>query len=337
MSNTPSNSARRSRPDPRKSPHPSSAPVSGITRFRREHPILGGLVPLALVIVVLVTLVAIKATGGSSGAAPAASKVVAGNGGSASSGSSTGASALPAGVLSDATSVSAATLAAIGEPSGSASPSATGAKTTLTAANGKPEILFIGAEYCPYCAAQRWALVVALSQFGTFSGLTATHSSTTDVFPDTKTFSFYGSTYTSTSLDFTSVELESNQVSGNSYATLQTPTAAEAAVFSKYDAAPYSSEPGSIPFLDIGNKYVSVGAGFTPQVLQGLSMQQIASQLNNKNSQVATAVDGEANRIIAAITAATGVKPNSASSTAATAAPATPATPATPASPAVGS
>jgi hypothetical protein len=80
----------------------------------------------------------------------------------------------------------------------------------------------MGAEFCPYCAAQRWALVVALSQFGTFSGLTATHSTTTDVYPDTKTFSFYGSTYTSTSLDFTSVELESNQVSGNSYATLQT-------------------------------------------------------------------------------------------------------------------
>ena len=34
-----------------------------------------------------------------------------------------------------------------------------------------PEILYMGAEYCPYCAAQRWATIVALSRFGTWSGL----------------------------------------------------------------------------------------------------------------------------------------------------------------------
>jgi hypothetical protein len=267
---------------------------------------LRALVPLGLVVLALVTLVVVKATGGSSGAAPAASKVVGGGGGA--SGSS-GRTALPAGVLSAVTSVSPATLAAIGETSSSTSPTATKSTSTLTAANGKPEVLFVGAEFCPYCAAQRWAIVEALSQFGTFNGLTATHSSTTDVFPDTKTFSFYGSTFTSTSLDFTSVELESNQVSGNSYATLQKPTKAETALLTKYDAAPYTSQPGSIPFLDIANKYVSVGAGFTPQVLQGLSMQQIASQLNDTSSPVAKAIDGEANRIVAAITAATGVTP----------------------------
>jgi Domain of unknown function (DUF929) len=270
---------------------------------------LGALIPLGLVVLALVTLVVIKATGGSSGAAPAASKVVGGVGGSGGSSGSSGTTALPAGVLSEVTSVSPATLAAIGEPSSSASPTATGSKTTLTAANGKPEVLFVGAGFCPYCAAQRWSVVVALSRFGTFSGLTATHSSTTDIYPDTKTFSFYGSTFASTSLDFTSVELESNQASGNSYATLQTPTAAETALLTTYDAAPYTSQPGSIPFLDIDNKYVSVGSGFTPQVLQGLSMQQIAAQLDDKNSPVAMAIDGEANRIVAAITAATGIAP----------------------------
>jgi Domain of unknown function (DUF929) len=270
---------------------------------------MGALIPLGLVVLALVTLVVVKATGGSSGASPAASKVVGGNG---SATGSSGRTPLPAGVLSEATSVSPATLSAIGEPSATAAPTATGSKTTLTAANGKPEVLYVGAEFCPYCAAQRWSIVEALSQFGTFSGLTATHSSTTDIYPDTKTFSFYGSSYTSTSLDFTSVELESNQASGTSYATLQTPTAAEEALLTKYDAAPYTSQPGSIPFLDIDNKYVSVGAGFTPQVLQGLSMQQIASQLNNKNSVVATAIDGEANRIVAAITAATGITPSTA-------------------------
>jgi hypothetical protein len=54
-------------------------------------------------------------------------------------------------------------------------------------------------------------------------------------------------------------------------------------------------------------------------VLQGLSLQQIAARLNDKNSTVAIAIDGEANRIAAAITAATGVQPDSATATGATA------------------
>ena len=41
---------------------------------------------------------------------------------------------------------------------------------------GKPEVLYIGAEYCPYCAAERWAMVQALSRFGTFSNLHFIHS-----------------------------------------------------------------------------------------------------------------------------------------------------------------
>ena len=269
------------------------------------------LVPVALVVLAVVALVIVKATGGSGGT-PAASKLPA----DSSAATSAGTSALPAGVLADVTSVSPTTLSAIGEPSATAAPTSTDAKTALTASNGKPEILFIGAEYCPFCAAERWSMVEALSRFGTFSGLSATHSSTSDIYPDTQTFSFYGATYTSTSLDFTSVELETNQASGDSYTTLQTPTSAEDALLSKYDKAPYTTQPGSIPFLDIDNKYISVGAGYSPQVLQGLSMQQIAGQLNDKSSTVAVAIDGEANRIAAAITAATGIKPDSATATA---------------------
>ena len=34
--------------------------------------------------------------------------------------------------------------------------------------DGKREILYVGANYCPYWAAERWAMVMELSQFGTF-------------------------------------------------------------------------------------------------------------------------------------------------------------------------
>ena len=152
---------------------------------------------------------------------------------------------------------------------------------------------------------------------GTFSNLSATHSSTSDVFPDTKTFSFYGSTYTSPTIDFVSVEEQTNQVVGNTYGALQAPTASESSILSRFDVAHYTSEPGSIPFLDIGNQYLTIGASYTPQVLAGLSMEQIAAQLNNPSSVVATAIDGAANEITAAITKITGDQPSNVANSAA--------------------
>jgi hypothetical protein len=53
--------------------------------------------------------------------------------------------------------------------------------------DGKPRVLDVGAEYCPYCATEKWALVVALSRFGTFTGLGQTEPSPSDVYPNTAT------------------------------------------------------------------------------------------------------------------------------------------------------
>src|SRR5207245_8284001 len=80
--------------------------------------------------------------------------------------------------------------------------------TLLVGGDGQPEVLYGGAEWCPCCAAERWAMVVALSHFGSFSGLHFTTSASNDVFPDTHTLSFNGSTYTSAYLRFVPVELE---------------------------------------------------------------------------------------------------------------------------------
>jgi thiol-disulfide isomerase/thioredoxin len=175
----------------------------------------------------------------------------------------------------------------------------------LRDASGKPVVTYIGAEYCPYCAAERWALAVALSRFGTFSNLSGTHSSSTDVYPDTQTLSFYGSGYSSPYVSFDGVEETTNEQVNGTYPTLQTPSAQQSTLLSKYDSA------GNIPFLDIGNRYVISGASYSPQVLQGLSRAQIASQLNDPSSVVAQAIDGTANNITAAISAVTGNAPSS--------------------------
>jgi hypothetical protein len=195
--------------------------------------------------------------------------------------------------------------------------------TPLTA-NGKPEMLYMGAEYCPYCAAERWAMIVALSRFGTFNGLTTIHSAarrgagSAEPYPNTPTFTFAHATYTSPYLTFTPVELNTNipDPSNGGYTTLQTPTAAQQALMTKWDNQPYipSSEPaGSIPFIYFGGKSMIVGTSQTQnQALSGLNWNQIAADLHNPNSAVAKAELGEANYITAAICQMTGNQPASA-------------------------
>jgi hypothetical protein len=185
--------------------------------------------------------------------------------------------------------------------------------TALTS-NGKPELLFLGGEYCPYCAAERWAMVSALSRFGTFTGLTTTHSSTSDVYPDTPTLTFAKATYKSNYLDFTSVEEFTNERLGNSsntntaYQTLQTPTTAEQALAAAYDP------DGAIPFLDFGNKYVEVGnlSPLSPSMLAGKTWAQVAAAMNDPSSALGKALVGNANYITAGICKLTNNQPASA-------------------------
>jgi len=219
----------------------------------------------------------------------------------------TGTTGVPVTVLKAVNSVRSEVLAQVGIPVGLGSPmKVSGRPPELLGPDGKPEVLYIGAEYCPFCAAERWALVVALSHFGSFNGLRATHSSSIDEFPDTQTFSFYGSSYSSPDLDFVPVEIATNEVVGDSYGKLQRISPAEQALLTQYDQAPYASQAGAIPFIDIANRYISVGAGYSSSLLAGLTLNEIASRLSNPSSPVAWAIDGTANLIITAIKAVVG-------------------------------
>jgi hypothetical protein len=176
-------------------------------------------------------------------------------------------------------------------------------------AGGKPLVLYVGAEYCPYCAAQRWAVVVALSRFGSFSNLGTTHSSSSDIFPNTATLSFHGATFSSDYITFQGVEMQSNVRSGGGYAPLDALSAEQNAVFSKYNAAPYVASPGAIPFIDFGNRYLVSGASISPELLAGRSGTEIAHALSDASSPLAQAIDGSANAFTAAICAVTGGRP----------------------------
>src|SRR5579864_4202932 len=178
------------------------------------------------------------------------------------------------------------------------------ATTTITDSAGKPVVLYVGAEYCPYCAAERWVLISALSRFGSFSGLQETQSSATDVFPNTNTFTFVNASYTSSWVDFQSSEIENR-----AQQPLQTPSAQLASAFNTYDQPPYTPTKNGFPFLDIGGRYILTNTSFSPQVLQGLNFQQIATQMADPTSQVAKAILGNANYISAAICSLTSNQP----------------------------
>jgi hypothetical protein len=250
---------------------------------RRRLFLAGGAV--LVVIVVVVVLVTFKLNSGSG----SASEPVTGT-------------ALPASVVKNVLTVPDSALAAVGTGSVLSFtphpvPPLTG--PVLTSA-GKPEMLYIGAEFCPYCAAMRWSMAVALSRFGTLSPLHGIHSSSTDTDPDTATLTFYKGTYTSKYLTFTAVE---NQT--RTRGPLQNTTAQQQQLWEHYSP---QGQTG-YPFIDFGNKYLINGPIYDAGVLAGLNYQQISADLHNPSSQVAQGALGAANFVTAAICKTTNGQP----------------------------
>ena len=233
--------------------------------------------------------------------------------GSPSSTSSGGRTLLPAGVSSQVTGVPAATLDRVGKGAVPAftqgQPPLTGGSGAALTSGGKPQMLYIGAEFCPYCAATRWSMAIALSRFGTLTPLHGIHSSSTDTDPNTATLTFYKSGYTSKYLDFTPVEVQTV-----SRGPLQNPTSAQNAVWAKYEPDPNTR---GYPFIAFGNKFVLKGPIYDAAVLQGKSWSQIAAALKDPTSPIAQSVDGAANYITGAICKMTNNQPSDVCSSAA--------------------
>lgn len=246
---------------------------------RRAIVILSSVVAIAIVAVVIVVIVVTR---------PSHTSSIANNRALA-----------PTSVVDAVRNVPKSTLDAVGQGTLIGAPQPVGGNALTS--NGKPEMLFIGAEWCPYCAAERWAMAVALSRFGTLGGIKTTQSASNDVDPNTATLDFANSTYTSQYLDFTPVENEDRNRK-----TLEPVSSAQDAIWKQYTGG-----SGGFPFVDFGNKYTITSPTFDPKVLAGLSQTQIASRLANSNDPVAKAVDGSANVITASICGMTGNKPAS--------------------------
>jgi hypothetical protein len=210
----------------------------------------------------------------------------------------------PPALVKQLATIPTATFDAVGYQPSSNPPQAINGKPLTQ--DGKPLMIYIGAEFCPYCAAERWPVTIALQRFGTFKNLGVTHSSTSDTLPNTQTFTFHGATYTSDYVALSAAETATNVPDGNGgYTTLDQPTQQQ------IDASNSFNSSGSIPFIDIANAYAISGASYDAGILQGMSRAQIAAAVRDPSSDISKAVLGTANTIAAAICSQNGGKPAS--------------------------
>ncbi len=158
---------------------------------------------------------------------------------------------IPAAILSRLQSIPLKTL--MSAPAGGLDVFPGGIKDPRLTSGEKPELLFIGAEFCPVCATERWAMYVALSKFGTFVPQPGEiHSALRD--GDIQTLTFYKSKFASPYLTFMPVETTTNEPDGDYYVSLQNPTATQLRLWKSHTGETF-------PWLDFGGvKELDLGA-----------------------------------------------------------------------------
>lgn len=164
--------------------------------------------------------------------------------------------------------------------------------------SGKLFVLFVGAEHCPFCAAERWAIVRALQKFGQWSDLTQTMSAARDEpFLNLPTYDFTEATYTSSHIEFVARELKNRE-----FKPLQKLLKTEEKIVRKFNPQK------EIPFLLVAGRFMQLGAGFTPKTFIGHTFRQTETELKKAESEIRKTIDAEGN-IIAALLCVSGLPP----------------------------
>jgi hypothetical protein len=288
--------------DPREIP-----PRWGTSSSRRRRGLYAAAGGLAAVVIAAVAVA--SNLGGKAGPGPALAQ-----GGPYRPPSATGTYQLPAGAISRVEGVPVSALIASARAQLShgqvIAPEKLPPAAPPLSSGGRPEIMFICAEYWSKCAAERWPLVMALSKFGTFTTLKGTTSSATGTSPKTPTFSFYGATYTSKYLTLVTDELETNtDVGEGEYPLLQPPTTQEMTMMNAWDRAPYTTIRLSLPFAYVGGKFLLTTAQYDASAISQMSFQTAASTMSSGTSAVSRNAEAAAGYLVADFCALTRDQP----------------------------
>jgi len=157
--------------------------------------------------------------------------------------------------------------------------------------SGKSLIFFMGAGFCPFCASERWAIVRALSKFGSWEGLIETTSADHDEkYLNIPTIDFSRAKYTSDHVDFVGRE-----TADRNFEPLQELNQKD------YDIIDTFNPDQIIPFLLIDGQFMQVGSGYNPRLLEGINHTQVKSEVENPASPIGKAIRTEADNITALI------------------------------------
>lgn len=163
---------------------------------------------------------------------------------------------------------------------------------------GKSLVFFMGAGFCPYCAAERWAIISALSKFGILEGIVEDSSAGHDEkYLNIPTLSFARARYESKLVEFIGRE-----TADRNFEPLQELDDKDYQILDTFNPDQI------IPFLLIDGQFMQVGSGYSPQLLEGLDHTKVMAALADANSAVGKAIDSEANNIVAMICKSIGGK-----------------------------
>jgi hypothetical protein len=161
----------------------------------------------------------------------------------------------------------------------------------LKVPSGKSLVFFMGAGFCPFCAAERWAIVNALANFGKWEGLVETASADHDEkYLNIATVSFARAKYES---DY--VEFVGRETADRNFEPL------EELGEKDYEILDTFNPDQIIPFLLIDGQFMQVGTGYSPQILEGMDHAKVLAELANSASPTGKAIRAEIDNITALI------------------------------------
>ncbi|MGB9168189.1 MAG: DUF929 family protein [Nitrososphaeraceae archaeon] len=146
--------------------------------------------------------------------------------------------------------------------------------------SGKKLIFFLGAGFCPYCAAERWAIVEGLRKFAEWKELIENHSaSTNEKFLNIATFDFSHFKYESSFVEFRGNEIADRDSKGKE-------------ILEKIDKEILETyNPDHlIPFLLIDGQFMQFGTGINPESLEKLNHEEIRKMISDENSVVGKSI-----------------------------------------------
>ncbi|MFL5845061.1 MAG: DUF929 family protein [Solirubrobacteraceae bacterium] len=171
---------------------------------------------------------------------------------------------------------------------------------------GKPLVLSANLSWCPHCAANSWALGLALERFGSFTKLRTVDTGRfysreaggPKSMDNTKGLSFWHARYTSDYVAFTPVVLQDRR--GRKVQTL-----------TKAQTAALKFAGGGLPAVSFGGAIGTVGSGYGPEFLGGASSTplEIAQAMHRPDDPIGRRVDSLANFFTAAICELTAGRP----------------------------